>query len=40
MNAEDLTILFKEYGNVENVQVMTDSETGRNKGFGFVKMST
>ncbi len=39
MTAEDLTQLFKDYGNVENVRVMTDSETGRNRGFGFVNMS-
>jgi cold-inducible RNA-binding protein len=31
--------LFEEYGAVESVQLITDRETGRPRGFGFVEMS-
>src|SRR5215475_6104753 len=34
---EDLRNLFSQYGNVESVAVITDRETGRSKGFGFVE---
>jgi len=34
---EDLRTLFSQYGNVESVAVITDRETGRSKGFGFVE---
>ena len=30
--------LFEPYGTVETVRVMTDRETGRSRGFGFVEM--
>lgn len=30
--------LFKEYGSVTSVSVITDKYTGRSKGFGFVEM--
>jgi cold-inducible RNA-binding protein len=30
--------LFEAYGVVERVQIMTDRETGRPRGFGFVEM--
>ena len=30
--------LFKEYGTVASVSVITDKYTGRSKGFGFVEM--
>jgi RNA recognition motif-containing protein len=29
---------FEPYGTVETVRVMTDRETGRSRGFGFVEM--
>lgn len=32
--------LFGTYGTVENVNLITDRETGRPKGFGFVEMSS
>jgi RNA recognition motif-containing protein len=32
--------LFQEFGSVESVRVITDRQTGRSKGFGFVEMST
>lgn len=36
---EDLTAVFAEYGTVKRVQLPTDRETGRPRGFGFVEMS-
>jgi RNA recognition motif-containing protein len=35
---EDLTNLFSEYGEVESARIITDRETGRSRGFGFVEM--
>ena len=32
--------LFAQTGEVESVSLITDRETGRAKGFGFVEMST
>ena len=29
-----------EFGNVESVKIISDRDTGRSKGFGFVEMST
>jgi len=37
---EDLTAVFAEYGSVKRVQLPTDRETGRLRGFGFVEMNT
>ena len=31
--------LFEEHGTVESVSLVTDRETGRPRGFGFVEMS-
>ena len=31
--------LFEPYGNVERVNVITDRDTGRSRGFAFVEMS-
>lgn len=36
----DLTNAFTEYGSVKRVQLPTDRETGRLRGFAFVEMST
>lgn len=35
---EDLEALFGQYGSVSSVKIVTDRETGRSKGFGFVEM--
>ncbi len=35
----DLTDLFTQVGPVESVSIITDRDTGRSKGFGFVAMS-
>lgn len=32
--------MFEEYGSVERVSIITDRDTGRAKGFGFVEMSS
>ncbi len=37
---EDLGEVFGEYGTVKRVQLPTDRETGRVRGFGFVEMSS
>ena len=37
--SEDLEQLFGQHGTVTRAQVMTDRETGRSRGFGFVEMS-
>jgi cold-inducible RNA-binding protein len=36
----DLEKLFSEMGTCESVTVVTDRETGRSRGFGFVEMSS
>lgn len=36
----DLEQLFSQFGSVESAQVITDRDTGRSKGFGFVEMAT
>jgi RNA recognition motif-containing protein len=35
----DLSDMFGEIGQVESVKIITDRDTGRSKGFGFVEMS-
>ena len=37
---EDLKGAFAEYGTVNRVQLPTDRETGRPRGFAFVEMQT
>jgi RNA recognition motif-containing protein len=37
---EDLSNVFAEYGTVKRVQLPTDRETGRLRGFAFVEMET
>jgi cold-inducible RNA-binding protein len=34
----DISNTFSQYGTVESVQIITDRDTGRSKGFGFVVM--
>jgi len=35
----DVRSAFEQYGTVESVAIITDRDTGRSKGFGFVEMS-
>jgi RNA recognition motif-containing protein len=39
VTADDLLQAFGEYGTVTRAQVVTDRDTGRSRGFGFVEMS-
>jgi cold-inducible RNA-binding protein len=36
---DDLRQLFAAYGQVDRVSIMTDRDTGRSRGFGFVEMT-
>lgn len=40
VTSADLSSVFAEYGSVKRVQLPTDRETGRVRGFGFVEMGT
>lgn len=35
---EDLKNLFSEFGEVSSAKIITDRESGRSRGFGFVEM--
>ena len=37
---DGLEAVFSEFGTVVSVKIITDRETGRSKGFGFVEMSS
>ena len=36
---EEIRTMFAEHGTVESVALITDRDTGRPRGFGFVEMS-
>ncbi len=38
--SDDLERLFAAHGQVERAQVITDRDTGRSRGFGFVEMAS
>lgn len=38
--SDDLERLFAQHGEVTKAQVITDRDTGRSRGFGFVEMAT
>ena len=40
VTSESLQDSFSGFGEVQSAKVMTDRETGRSKGFGFVEMGT
>lgn len=40
MADDDLRELFAPHGTVESARVITDRETGRSKGFGFVEYAS
>ncbi|RCS48219.1 RNA-binding protein, partial [Bremerella cremea] len=40
ISTADLEQLFGAYGEVRDVQVIVDRDTGRSKGFGFVEMGS
>jgi cold-inducible RNA-binding protein len=37
---EELRKLFEAHGQVDRVSIMTDRDTGRSRGFGFVEMTS
>jgi RNA recognition motif-containing protein len=38
-NEQEVRELFSQHGTVESVSLITDRDTGRPRGFGFVEMS-
>jgi RNA recognition motif-containing protein len=40
MTEDSLAQVFAECGNVVSARIITDRETGRSKGFGFVEMGS
>jgi len=39
-NEEELRQIFEAYGQVDRVSILTDRDTGRSRGFGFVEMTS
>ena len=39
-NEDELRQAFEAYGHVDRVSIMTDRDTGRSRGFGFVEMAS
>jgi RNA recognition motif-containing protein len=37
---DDLSEKLSQFGTVESVKIISDRDTGRSKGFGFVEMGT
>jgi RNA recognition motif-containing protein len=40
VTSEDLNNVFADYGTVKRAHVLTDRNSGRSRGFGFVDMET
>jgi len=36
----DLRSLFADFGNLDSVSLITDRDTGRSRGFGFVELAS
>ena len=39
MTEDELTSEFKEFGEIQSLKIITDRDTGRSRGFGFIEMS-
>ena len=40
VSEDELEALFAQYGEVNSARIITDRDSGRSKGFGFVEMAT
>ncbi len=40
VTGDDLKNLFEQFGTVSSAKIVTDRETGRSRGFGFVEMDS
>ncbi len=40
VSSADLEALLSEHGSVQSAEVISDRDTGRSKGFGFVEMGS
>ena len=40
VSEDELEALFAQYGEVNSARIITDRESGRSKGFGFIEMAT
>jgi RNA recognition motif-containing protein len=40
MSEDDLRELFAAYGDVEKAKIISDPQSGKSKGFGFVEMTS
>ena len=40
MNDDDLRELFSKYGDIEDLRLIMDRETGRSKGYAFITFTT
>ena len=40
ISEDELKDLFGQFGEVRSVKIITDRQSGRSKGFGFVEMSS
>ncbi len=39
VKTDQLQELFEQYGEVDSVKIITDRDSGRSKGFGFIEMT-
>jgi len=39
VKSDQLQELFEQYGEVDSVKIITDRDSGRSKGFGFIEMA-
>ncbi len=39
VKTDQLQDLFEQYGEVDSVKIITDRDSGRSKGFGFIEMA-
>lgn len=40
ISEDELADFFRPYGEVQRARIITDRETGRSRGFGFVELET